>query len=215
MGRKSDAKEKLLEVAFDLIWQQSYRSVSVDQICDRASVQKGSFYHFFSSKSDLAVAAYERHWQVKQPVYDGVFSPLVPALQRIENYCAGVYKSQRDEHAKTGRVLGCPFSSVGCELSTQDENIRSKAEEMFNRMCKYLENALRDAQNDGLIEEQDCAATARALFSLVIGMLLQAKVKNDPEILRELSPNFQTLIRMQAPKSGLREGELTGLLRAG
>src|SRR5271165_2514696 len=78
MGRTSDAKEKLLQVAFDLIWQQSYGAVSVDDICVRAKVKKGSFYHFFPSKSDLAVAAYEEHWQAIRPRYDGLFSPLVP-----------------------------------------------------------------------------------------------------------------------------------------
>ncbi len=78
MGRTSNAKERLLQVAFDLIWRQSYGSVSVDDICDRAKVKKGSFYYFFPSKSDLAVAAYEEHWQQSQPKYDRTFSPLVP-----------------------------------------------------------------------------------------------------------------------------------------
>ena len=43
MGRTSDAKVRLLEVAFDLIWDQSYGSVSVEHICQRADVNKGSF----------------------------------------------------------------------------------------------------------------------------------------------------------------------------
>ena len=43
MGRTSNAKERLLQVAFDLIWEQSYGSVSVDDICARAKVKKGSF----------------------------------------------------------------------------------------------------------------------------------------------------------------------------
>lgn len=43
MGRTSDAKERLLQVGFDLIWNQSYGAVSVDQICERADVNKGSF----------------------------------------------------------------------------------------------------------------------------------------------------------------------------
>src|SRR5512138_1338390 len=67
MGRTSDAKEKLLDVAFELIWDNSYGGVSVDQICERAGVNKGSFYHFFGSKADLAVAAYQEHWRQKQP----------------------------------------------------------------------------------------------------------------------------------------------------
>ena len=87
MGRPSEAKEKLLLVAFDLIWNQSYGSVSVDQICERASVNKGSFYHFFPSKADLAVEAYEEHWREKQPEMDRIFSPQTPPLERLELWC--------------------------------------------------------------------------------------------------------------------------------
>src|SRR5580700_9783537 len=124
MGRTSDAKERLLRVAFDLIWQQSYGSVSVEDICDRAKVKKGSFYYFFPSKSDLAVAAYEEHWQQGRPNYDRMFSPLVPPLERIENYCKFIIERQREMYEKSGRVLGCPFAAAAAELSTQDEKIR-------------------------------------------------------------------------------------------
>src|ERR1700677_948756 len=158
MGRTSDARERLLLVAFDLIWQQSYGSVSVEDICDRAKVKKGSFYYFFPSKSDLAVAAYEEHWQKGRPNYDRIFSPLVPPLERIENYCQFVYERQRETYKKSGRVLGCPFAAAAAELSTQDEKIRQKAQEMFSRKCKYVETALRDAQKEGLIEKADFAA---------------------------------------------------------
>src|SRR5262249_17810501 len=112
---------------------------------------------------------------------------LVPPLERIKHYCDGIYEKQKQIHEKTGRVLGCPFASVGCELSTQDEKIRQKAGEMFQRMCLYLENALRDAHEAQLIEAQDFSFKARMIFSLMTGMLLQAKVMNDPEVLRGLS----------------------------
>jgi TetR/AcrR family transcriptional repressor of nem operon len=199
MGRTSDAKEKLLRVAFELIWQQSYGSVSVDDICERAKVKKGSFYYFFPSKSDLAVAAYEEQWQTSRPRYDRLFSPLVPPLERIDNYCQGIYENQKEAQRRTGRVLGCPFASVGCELSTQDEKIRHKSQEMFDRMCKYLENTLRDAHKEELIGEQDFPTKARTIFSLITGMLLQAKVKNDSEILRDLSPTILQMIGAPAP----------------
>src|SRR2546422_10315091 len=86
MGKPSDAQEKLLQVAFDLIWNNSYGAVSVDQICERARVNKGSFYHFFPSKADLAVAAYEEHWREKQPELDRIFSPQVSPLERLERW---------------------------------------------------------------------------------------------------------------------------------
>ena len=188
MGRTSDAKSKLLRVAFQLIWQQSYGAVSVDDICQRAQVKKGSFYYFFRSKSDLAVAASDEYWRVHQPDYDRVFSPLVPPLDRIAGYCRMVYEMQRERHAETGRVLGCPFATVGCELSTQDENIRQKSADIFNRTCAYLEQALRDGVAAGQLEIGDFPGQSRAIFGLVMGMLLQARVRNDPEVLRELGP---------------------------
>jgi TetR/AcrR family transcriptional regulator, transcriptional repressor for nem operon len=199
MGRTSDARERLLQVAFELIWQQSYGSVSVDNICDRAGVKKGSFYYFFPSKSDLAIAAYEEHWQQKRPVFDQTFSPLVPPLERIGNYCRNIYEGQKEKKKKTGRVLGCPFASVACELSTQDERIRQKSQEIFERGRKYIEAALSDAQKEGLIEKCDVAKKSRAVSAFVIGMLLQAKVQNDVEILSDLGPQVLQLIGASVP----------------
>ena len=78
MGRASDASEKLLAVAFDLIHENSYGTVSVEQICKRAGVNKGSFYYFFKTKTDLVVAAYEEHWQIKLRIMNAFFRNRIP-----------------------------------------------------------------------------------------------------------------------------------------
>ena len=54
-------KERLTEAALDLIWHNSYGATSVDAICERAGAAKGSFYYFFKSKSELAIAALDIH----------------------------------------------------------------------------------------------------------------------------------------------------------
>ena len=56
MGRTSDANERLMDAALDLIWEESYGAVTIDDICKRADVKKGSFYYFFDSKAALATA---------------------------------------------------------------------------------------------------------------------------------------------------------------
>ncbi|HSH94300.1 MAG TPA: helix-turn-helix domain-containing protein, partial [Roseimicrobium sp.] len=53
MPRISDAKQRLMDAAQNLIWERSYGATSVDDICAKADVRKGSFYHFFRSKSEL------------------------------------------------------------------------------------------------------------------------------------------------------------------
>jgi len=194
MGRTSDAREKLLQVAFELIWSNSYGTVSVDQICERARVNKGSFYHFFRSKTDLTVAAYEAHWQELRPELDRVFSPQTPPLERLGQYCRSIYESQKAKFDKCGCVLGCPFAAVGCELSTQEEKIRLKAQEMFDRVSKYIETTLADAKREGLVETDNPKVEAQAVVSYVLGMLLQAKIRNDPGVLLNLEPILMRMV---------------------
>jgi TetR/AcrR family transcriptional regulator, transcriptional repressor for nem operon len=195
MGRTSDAKEKLLDVAFELIWDSSYGSVSVDQICERAKVNKGSFYHFYGTKADLAVAAYEEHWRQKQPNMDRIFSAQVPPLERISGWCKYVYEVQKQKAAQFGRVCGCPYGSIGTEVATQDDKIRVKAEEILGRSMRYVESAISDARREGSVgEEVDPKGAAQKVFSLVFGSLFQAKIQNDVEVLRDLEPTVMTII---------------------
>ncbi len=44
-----------------LVRRNGYASTSVDDLCARAGVTKGAFYHHFKSKDELAVAG-ARHW---------------------------------------------------------------------------------------------------------------------------------------------------------
>ena len=54
-------KRKLLDAALHVIRAQGYAGTSVEDICNDAGVTKGSFFHHFKGKDDLAVAATE-HW---------------------------------------------------------------------------------------------------------------------------------------------------------
>jgi TetR/AcrR family transcriptional repressor of nem operon len=176
--REGGTKSKLLTTAVNLIWENSYGAVSVDDICQRAGVNKGSFYYAFKSKSDLAIAALECHWDSKRASFDQIFSPLQPPLTRIQAYCDAVVSDQLAKHAKTGKFCGCPFCSLASEIGTQDESVRRKAEEMSERKVRYLESAIREAIAHGDIAERPVHETARTIYCFVIGMVLQAKIEN-------------------------------------
>ncbi len=194
MGRTSDAKEKLLDVAFQLIWDNSYGGVSVDQICERAKVNKGSFYYYFGSKADLAVAAYDEHWKQKQPEMDRLFSAQVPPLERLSKWCDYIYESQKEKADKYGHVCGCPYSSIGVEVATQDDKIRLKVEGLITRGTKYVESALADAIREGAVSITDSKAAAQQVYSYVLGAVLQAKIQNDVEVLKNLEPTIMAII---------------------
>ena len=194
MGRPGDTKEKLLQVAFDLIWNQSYGSVSVDHICASALVNKGSFYHFFSSKSDLAVEAYEEHWRLKQPELDQIFSPQIPPLGRLQRWCRNICDRQKEKAKKYRHVCGCPYASLGTELATQDEKIRVKAQELMDRNIRYIESALMDAKRQRLVSVDDPQSGATRVYSSTLGLLLQAKIRNDLKLLEDLEPMVMNMI---------------------
>src|ERR1043165_8583489 len=184
MPRVSDMKERLMAAAMDLMWQNSYSAASVDAICERAGAKKGSFYHFFKSKSELAAAALEADWKKKQSEMDSMFSPTVLPLERFDRYFDFVYDRLTEVQKKCGSILGCPFISVGSEVSTQDQIVRETIDRIMDRKLKYFVSAVRDASAEGLIDAPDPVAKARALFSCYQGMMAQARIQNDIELLR-------------------------------
>ena len=179
----SDMKERLLDAAMDLIWENSYGTTSVDAICERAGAKKGSFYYFFKSKSELAAAALEDCWNKKKAEMDSIFSATVPPLERFNRYFDFVHDRLAEVQKKCGSILGCPFISVGSEVSTQDQIVRETIDRIMDRKLNYFVSAVRDAAAEGLINAPDPAAKARALFSCYQGMMAQARIQNDIELL--------------------------------
>ncbi|HUB66537.1 MAG TPA: TetR/AcrR family transcriptional regulator [Candidatus Methylacidiphilales bacterium] len=199
--QESETKIKLLKVAVEMIWESSYGSVSVEDICERAGVKKGSFYYAFKSKSDLAIAAFEYYWDGKRVYLDQIFSVQVPPLQRLEMFCNRIINDQLEKYKTFGKLLGCPFCSLGCELSTQDENIRRKVEELSGRSIRYLEPAIRELMENGQIPLGDPKETSQEIYSYVTGVLLRAKIENNPKIVESLWKGVSRLLNIRVTES--------------
>jgi len=199
----SNAKEKLTEAALALIWTSGYAATSVDDICAKAKVKKGSFYHFFKSKADLEIAALEENWQRSRQRWNDLFSPAVPPLQRLEDYFDFVIQRQGQLLEEYGSVLGCPLCSVGSEVSTKETGIRDKALEIMDRSVKYFESAIRDAHAEGLIVAPDAKTKAKALYAYFQGVMAQARIASNLQPLHELKAGAWALL-------GVRQTALTG-----
>ena len=194
MPRASDMKERLMEAAMDLMWQNSYGAASVDAICERAGAKKGSFYYFFKSKSELAAAALEADWNKKKTEMDSMFSPTVPPLERLDRYFDFVHGRLAELQQKCGSILGCPFMSVGSEVSTQAPVVRETIDRIMDRKMKYFISAVRDAAAQGLIDAPNPEAKARALFACYQGTVAQARIQNDVQLLRDFKDVARTVL---------------------
>lgn len=204
MGRVSDAKVRLMDAVLELLWTGSYGSTTIDHICDKAQVKKGSFYYFFQSKSELAVEALGASWEARRPEIDRIFSPVVPPLDRLRKYCEFSYKIQQELKEKYGRVLGCLQFALGAEVCTKDCELQKKIQEILDYKRRYLESAIRDAHAAGIISAPDAGAKARMILAYYEGLLTQARIQNDVEVLRDTVGGIFALL-------GIKETETAGV----
>lgn len=185
----------------ELIWTGSYGRTSVDHICEHAGVKKGSFYHFFESKSALALAAIDHGWAEHRLHLEAVFSPETPPLGRILR-CFHEFRLEQEELlAKHGRVLGCPVHSLGAEVATTDPELRDRLQEILAEFLTYYESAIQDGQADGSVVSGDAGMLARMVFAFSEGLLLHARMKNDLAPLDDFEAGALHLLTGRSPAS--------------
>lgn len=185
MAPGSETRSKLLHVALELIWRSSYHATGVDRICATAGVNKGSFYHFFATKEDLAVAALDAQWEEFRPHFDAIFAAHVPPLERLQRFVREGIDEQRRRHAELGFVCGCPLFTLGAEIGTQQPKLRAKVDEVLQAHARYLERAIADAAAAGLVHAPDPARKARMLSDYFEGVLTRARIMNSLAPLEE------------------------------
>ena len=187
MGRTSDAKTRLIQNAMELIRSRSYTDVGVQELCESAGVQKGSFYHFFKSKQDLALAALDAWWDyTRKENWDPAFSPDIPPLERFERFFEIAHQQNCLDQEINGRLCGCPFGNLAIEMSTRDDKIRAKIDQIFQDIIARFEKALKDAIAIQELPILDTRKTAMALWAYCEGIILLAKSQQDPGLVEQL-----------------------------
>lgn len=194
MRTEFDTKTRILATARELFHSRSYADVGIKEICDAASVQKGSFYHFFPSKRDLALAVIDdmaddwAHGFVAE-----AFDHNLPPLERLDYMIDAAYYWQKAAKDIEGRVPGCLFGNLALEISTRDEVLRAKLNAVFDKASARFHETLDEAVEHGLMQPLDTAATAQAMLAFLEGVILLAKSRNDPDVVRVLGPAIKTL----------------------
>ena len=191
---RSDTRQQIVDTAAVLFHTHSYADIGVAKVCSEAGVSKGSFFHFFPTKRDLALAVID-HFRERfaSALIGEAFAPSVAPLERLDRFVEGLYAYQKAQKEEYGHMPGCPFGNLVMEQATQDEILRKKADGVLRSVCNHLRAAVSDAVQAGDLPSLDEAATAQAMLGYLEGIQLLAKSRNDPELIRRLGPAVKSV----------------------
>lgn len=187
MGRTSDARERLLDSGTELIHERGYTAVGVNEICSQAGVKKGSFYHFFPSKVELAVGVIDRYAADTEAALVDLAHGEAPPLERLRSYVDRVRQGQIEQRKSCGKVLGCPIGNLALEMSTQEPELRDRLGQVFDRIVDSFAGVVQEAVDREDLTPLDAESAGRSILALIEGTIMLAKMKNDPEVLEDLS----------------------------
>ncbi len=196
METNTNIKEVLIESAVSQISARSYASVGVQELCELSGVTKGGFYYHFKSKEELTLAAIDSIWDsYKNTILKPVFDSDIPTLEKFNLLIETVYDHYVTQKETQGRMCGCRLGNLAIELSTQNESIRMKLEEIFEDWISFFEYVLNDAvANKELPENTDTRKSAQSILAFLQGLALLGKTNDDPGFMKNLSRAVSNLI---------------------
>lgn len=191
--RTATARGKLLAAAFDLIRAQGLAATSVDQLCERAGVTKGAFFHHFATKEALAVAA-AQEWGATTGAFfaaNGYHQQRDP-LERIF-----AYLDLRASLIEGGpAAYSCVAGTMVQEAFATSPAVRDACGTMFFEHAATLESDIQaaiDRHAPGL----QVTARSLAVHILVVlhGAFVVSKAGDDPQIVLDSIEHLRRYLR--------------------
>ena len=197
---RHDSRTALLNAARDLIVTRSFENVGTAEICQHAGVRKGSLYHFFSSKEDLVLA------MLDDLIHDFERDVLLPSLdgpgslaERVAAFVHGIHAFEAGMQRASGHLPGCPFGNLIVETATYSPSLRLAVKTHLERIRTHFRRCLAAAVQQGeLPADTDVDAGAERWLALMEGILVMAKVEQDPDTILRLGPALNLLIGVPA-----------------
>ena len=173
-------RTKLLDAARDVIRAQGYAATTVDDICAAAGVSKGSFFHHFDSKEEMAVAAIGRFATMADTFFTTApYAQHPDPRDRVLGYVDFRIAILEGEVAEFSCLMGTTVQ----ETYQTHPALRAACDEGMSQHIAMLERDLAAAKKiyapDALWSAEGVAYFMQAALQ---GALIYAKVKQGPDI---------------------------------
>jgi TetR/AcrR family transcriptional repressor of nem operon len=137
-------------------------------------------------------------WQRGQWV--DILTAEAPIVERLRRLFVATAEMQSEALKGTGAVVGCLFGNLALEVSAQDDPVRARLQQIFDEQIDLVEVAIREAVDAGELTAADPRAIAKSVVAQIEGMVLFAKLFNDPGQLDQLWENSMRLLGLTVPE---------------
>jgi TetR/AcrR family transcriptional repressor of nem operon len=177
-ARGAETKERMIRAAADLFHKQGVRATSPDQVIEASQTGKSQFYHYFRNKEGLVHEVLQFH-------LDAIRTGTAPINYEIASW-QDLEKWFIDQVAmqKSFRMTrGCPFGTIGNEITENDELIRQDLSLIFEVVRSKLAAFLIAEKARGTLAP-DANADALADFCIATaqGAMLVGRIKRNGQL---------------------------------
>ena len=188
---KRTSKEKLVRAARNLMLAQGYPVTSVDDIIAAAGVSKGSFYHYFDSKEELALTAmHEFLADGATLMMDGHFRDIADPKKRAIAFLKHV-----ESLATRLWDHGCLLVMFSVELAGTSPKVRAETSAVLNELIGRIGAILRPLTKDGGGNmPMTASALANMYMAVIDGSLVYARATGDSSCIAKNLKTFRQQI---------------------
>jgi TetR/AcrR family transcriptional repressor of nem operon len=194
------SKAKLLDATIKVVRTKGYNATRVEDVCAEAGVTKGSFFHHFKSKDDLALAAMER-WKAGSGNLFANAPYHLPAdpLDRVLAYV------DFRKAMLTGEIpeFTCFAGTMVQETYATNPPLRAACESSISGHAKTLEADIEEAIRKYRVTEAVTAASlARHMQCVIQGAFILAKAAGSAAVAEESIDHLRRYLTLlfRAPK---------------
>jgi AcrR family transcriptional regulator len=158
--RESAVKDRILDTASRLFYDQGYHVTGINQIIEEADIARASLYNHYASKTDLLLAYLDRthaEWFVELDAY---LSPMATSKEKLLALFDFRIRRQQKHQFK-----GCHFSKITAETS-EDEEVFRRVKMHKERLRQTIRGLVKQTEHQHLLDDD---ALTDALFLLLEG----------------------------------------------
>lgn len=168
-------RRRLLDAAEDLMSSKGFVATSVDEICGKAGVTKGSFFHYFDCKQQLGETVLKRFAEHQALRLGDACGEIEDPLDRV----FALIDCMTDVFNEP-TMQGCLIGTFAQEVSSTHPVLRSACEEQFDRFSSAVARDLTAAKERyASTTDFDPASLGGLFVALVQGSFLVFKVNGD------------------------------------